>query len=296
MIVIINPPLVSLRGDILGSGIPYIPVSMAYLAAYIRSKGHTIQVIDGFGSSPKKKSFSQTHLFQGLSVEEIVAEIPEHLTAIFLYAGNVISHTILLQIIRTIRKKYDEPIILFENTQAVTAYSLVRVANDFLDAGATIVLSGEAEARIDSLLKALKGELSLHEVDGATFRDAGKTITVPKKIFFDALDDLPFPAWDLLPMKNYWALGYSHGPLSSKTYLPILTSRGCPYGCKYCVVPETNSRRWRFRTAKNVVDEFEHNMKLFGVQEFHWEDLNPTIRKDRMIEISKEILNRKLNI
>ena len=39
--------------------------------------------------------------------------------------------------------------------------------------------------------------------------------------FVEELDNLSFPAWEDFPLENYWALGYSHGPLSEKKYLPI---------------------------------------------------------------------------
>jgi radical SAM superfamily enzyme YgiQ (UPF0313 family) len=107
-------------------------------------------------------------------------------------------------------------------------------------------------------------------------------------------DILPFPAWDLFNLENYWKLKYAHAPLSTKKYLPLLTSRGCPYPCTFCVVPETNKQKWRPRSAKNVVDEMEHFNNIYGVSEFHLEDLNPTIQKQRMVEISKEIIKRKL--
>ena len=70
----------------------------------------------------------------------------------------------------------------------------------------------------------------------------------------DNLDDLSFPAWEEFPIKNYWSLGYAHGPLSSEKYLPLLTSRGCPYPCNFCVVPKTNMRKWRSRSPINIIE------------------------------------------
>ena len=48
-----------------------------------------------------------------------------------------------------------------------------------------------------------------------------------------------------------------------KKYLSLLTSRGCPYPCKFCVVPETNNRRWRSKSSLQ---------KNYDVKEFHLED------------------------
>ena len=69
----------------------------------------------------------------------------------------------------------------------------------------------------------------------------GKNFENSEIDFNEQLDIFKFPAWEFFHLKNYWELGYSHGPLSSDKYLPILTSRGCPYPCNFCVVPFTNS-------------------------------------------------------
>jgi radical SAM superfamily enzyme YgiQ (UPF0313 family) len=62
------------------------------------------------------------------------------------------------------------------------------------------------------------------------------------------------------------------------------------------VVPATNNQKWRSRSAKNVVDEIEYFGKTLGVYEFHLEDLDPTISDDRVREICREIIKRKLKV
>ena len=99
------------------------------------------------------------------------------------------------------------------------------------------------------------------------------------------LDSLPIPDWEQIPLKNYWSLKYAHGPFTSRKYISILTSRGCPYPCKFCVVPETNNRRWRHKSTKKVVDEIEYYLKKYDVKEFHFEDLNPTVNDKRTKEL-----------
>jgi len=117
-----------------------------------------------------------------------------------------------------------------------------------------------------------------------------------KRDLIEDLDSLPFPDWSQIPIKNYWKLKYAHGPFASKKYISLLTSRGCPYPCKFCVVPETNNRRWRFKSPKKVVDEIEHYIKQYNVKEFHLEDLNPTVNENRTVELCNEIIARNLNI
>ena len=73
-----------------------------------------------------------------------------------------------------------------------------------------------------------------------------------------------------------------------------MTSRGCPYPCKFCIEPELNNRKWRFRSAKNIVDEIEYFKNKYSIDEFHIEDLNPTINDNRTREICYEILKRNI--
>ena len=123
-----------------------------------------------------------------------------------------------------------------------------------------------------------------------------KKFTNDKIDFVEDLDLLDFPSWEDFPLKNYWELGYSHGPLSNKKYLPMLTSRGCPYPCNFCVVPKTNERKWRSRTPKNVLKEIKFWQEKLGIKEFHFEDLNPTVNDKRTKELCNLIIKEKVII
>ena len=294
-IVLINHNIVNQKGDFFGTGIPYLPLSLAYVAGALRAKGHNVAVVDAFGENPFKVRSEGKFNVQGLTPSEIIEKIPKNIEAIFIYAGQAVAHIIILQIIEEIKRTFSIPIIMLENTQAVTAYSLLKTYKEFLQKGADYVIVGEAEERSCLLLEQLSN--SQITVDGLVYKNKeGKLVQNQKTFFNKELDNLPFPAWDLFPVSNYWKLGYAHGPLSTEKYMPLLTSRGCPYGCEFCVTPLTSGRRWRGRSAKNVVDEIEHWQKTYGVTEFHIEDLNPTVNKERMKELAHEILTHKLDI
>lgn len=271
-----------------------MPISLAYLAAYLRTKGHTVQVIDAFGENPHKITIHGNYYRQGLTIPEIIEKI-QTTDHFFTYAGQVVSHNSHLDIIRAIREKHPQiPITIVENTQSVNAYSIATMAQEFFDAGATHLSTGEAEIRAEELLAGKP----LKNIDGLVYKKNSKIIHQKKTRYLtnQQLDELPFPAWDLFPIKNYWKLGYAHGPLTNKKYLSILTSRGCGLLCKFCVVPETNEGKWRSRSPANVVDELEHWVKKYNVHEFHFQDLNATTYKVRMQQIADEILRRNLHI
>jgi len=296
-ITLINPNIVTQADDVFGSGIPYMPITLAYVAAYLRKSGYTVKVIDAFGENPTKVRRKNDKYIQGLDIHEIIERINKNTQLICVYAGLVVAHSITLEIINAIKQTFKTPIVVIENTQSVVAYSLKNVFTDFFKAGADYIILGEPELRIKKLLEALSKEKNkITMIDGLIFKSGKKIIINKKKNYIKNLDSLPFPAWELFPIENYWKLGYSHAPLSSKKYLPLLTSRGCTYNCSFCIVPETNERKWRCRSPENIVDEIVYWLKKFGVKEFHIEDLNPTISNTRMIEISKLIIKRKIKI
>ena len=293
-ITLINPNIITQKGDFFGTGIPFMPITLAYTAAYLRENNHELTVIDAFGEDPKKITRQNDFFVQGLSQEEIIARIPQDTEALVLYASLVITHNANLKIIKTIKEKFNVPLIILENIHSVVGYSLLKVHKDFLKLGIDYIILGDPEERCQKIINSIKNKKT-PDLDGIIFKSKGKTIIKPVKNHPKNLDKIPFPAWDLFPIKNYWALCYSHAPIK-ESYLPLLTSRGCPYNCEFCITPQLLGSLWRSRSAKNVVDEIEHYITEFNVNEFHIEDLNPTVSKQRIVEICQEILKRKLKI
>ena len=78
----------------------------------------------------------------------------------------------------------------------------------------------------------------------------------------------------------------------------IFTGRGCPNYCTFCSWPETlMGRKYRVRSIKNVVDEFEYiTQELPQVKEIFIEDDSFTIDKKRLTEFCDELMKRDINI
>ena len=76
----------------------------------------------------------------------------------------------------------------------------------------------------------------------------------------------------------------------------MLTSRGCPYPCDFCVVPETNDRRWRGNSPEQVVEELITLRDRFDVHDFQVEDLNATVQHQRWEKICELLIERQANI
>lgn len=296
-ILLISPASLFDPKDPFTTGVVYMPIGLAYAAAVLEKIPNVeIDVLDLFGESPNEAMRMEEYIRLGLSDDEIqkrVDSFQPHL--VIFYANQLINHNSLIESIKTTRSANKElKIGVAENTQAVTAYLLNPVAHEFFDAGVDVIISGEIENTLPEIIRLLKNQKALHEwnLDGVSTTSKVK----PKLTRITELDQLPIPAWHYFPLNNYWKLGYAHGPFETETYLPLLTSRGCPFPCNFCVVPSTNNRKWRFRSAQSVVDEIEYLSGSYAVKEFHLEDLNPTIQDSRMREIAEEILNRNLKV
>jgi anaerobic magnesium-protoporphyrin IX monomethyl ester cyclase len=291
---LISPRIAVQKGDFLGSGVPYWPVEMAVLASFLKQRNHNIRVIDLFGSSPQTLEESGDHFLQGRSLwlHSEFKKLDSDLIIIF--ALSYMSHQEILRILSYIQKVRPQTrIAVLENSQAVTAYDVSMKADEFFSAGATFVFCGEVYWNWDEIVGFIDKPESACRPGNVLWSGERKPSQVNRQ--YSKVPSYPIPAWELFPLTNYWKLPYSHGP-KWKKYLPMLTARGCPYPCDFCVVPQTNNVRWRGRPAGDVVDEMINLKERFGVDYFQVEDLNPTVQSTRWEEIAHLLLNKKAGI
>ena len=291
---LISPRLAIQKGDFLGSGVPYWPLELATLAAFLQQRGDEVSVIDLFGISPARLSERSDHYLQGASIREFMGSPAVSEAQVFvLYAISFMSSAELLNIAGQLRARRPEAVItVLENAQAVTGFSLPHMAERFFVRGVDALLCGEIYGNWDDIAACLKKE-------GAT---VPCNVLVPKsapdhtlKRLSDSLAAYPVPAWSMFSLQGYWSLPYAHGPKTGK-YLPVLTSRGCPYPCDFCVIPETNARKWRSRDPDEVVSEITALRDRYGVHHFQIEDLNPTVKSDRWDEICRLLIERQAGV
>jgi anaerobic magnesium-protoporphyrin IX monomethyl ester cyclase len=103
-------------------------------------------------------------------------------------------------------------------------------------------------------------------------------------------DRLAFPAWDLMPMKNY-----RHPLFPGDQVATMISSRGCPYQCVFCDKSVCGSR-FRPRSPENVLKEIEELRHNLGVNSIIFYDDLFTLDSGRVIEICKQIIDRKLKV
>lgn len=119
------------------------------------------------------------------------------------------------------------------------------------ESGYSIICYGEGERTIVDLIKAFEGELSLEEVQGISFLQDGMEVITPPRKPVENLDELPFPARDLLDMGKYLTVWKE---MMGVAATQIVSSRGCPFSCRFCS-KDVFGRRARFISPARVVEE-----------------------------------------
>ena len=149
---------------------------------------------------------------------------------------------------------------------------------------------GEPDQPVVELLRGTPA----NEIAGLVWQDGPEWRRNPERKFEKNLDALPFPRWDLMPIDRYTIP--KSAAAGTLRFLPMLTSRGCPFGCNYCPYPVGQGLPWRNRSASNVVDELEHLVRDLGVQYVIFRDPLFSANKKRVAAICEEIVARGVKV
>jgi len=126
---------------------------------------------------------------------------------------------------------------------------------EYLSKGADYVLIGEGEYTLGELMDRLSGRTNtpLETIMGLAHIKDGKPVANPRRPDIQAVDELPFPAWDLVDVERYRQIWLDrHGYYS----MNMVTTRGCPFHCNWCAKPIWG-QRYNARSPENVVAEMK---------------------------------------
>lgn len=151
------------------------------------------------------------------------------------------------------------------------------------------VFIGEGEVTVREAVPLLHDREKLKAVKGLAFFDErGEKIFTEERPFNKNLDDVPFPAWHMLPIEEYFKR-------NRERLFYIYGSRGCPFNCVFCQKKITG-RGFRTRSVKNIVDELELIAEKYGPENILFIDELFTCQKKRVMGICEEILRRDLDL
>jgi anaerobic magnesium-protoporphyrin IX monomethyl ester cyclase len=162
----------------------------------------------------------------------------------------------------------------------------------YLDNGADFIIKGEGEITLLELVNSLEKNQAFNKVDGLIYRQDAATIITSARKVLQNVDELPFPAWDLVDMKSYQAIWKQSG---TEFTLNIATTRGCPYKCNWCAKP-IYGNRYNAHSPEYIVEEIAFLKEKYNVSRFWMCDDIFGLKPNWVQEFNRELKNRKLAI
>ncbi len=157
------------------------------------------------------------------------------------------------------------------------------------------IIQGEYEQAAIKLIEALIKNEGFEHLKGLLYiSHDGDIVDNGRAEPIENLDGLPWPERLAVPI-------YKYNDLFAGMLYPSLqvhASRGCPFGCIYCVWPQVlyGGKKYRVRAPEKVVDEVEVLAKEYGFRSIYFDDDTFNIGKERILKLCKEMVKRNLNM
>jgi anaerobic magnesium-protoporphyrin IX monomethyl ester cyclase len=264
-IALINPPFMegSFHHPLL------LPLGLAYLAAVAEKDGHEVKVVDcpasGYDQTKLKSELSSFNP----SIVGVTGTTPT-------IKSSILSAKTAKEILPNAKVLVGGAHATFMDKQLLSEVPEIDV-----------VVRGEGELTLLEIANNIS-DLKLEDIDGITFRKNGQITKNKTRPFTQNLDQMPHPAFHLFPLDKYRIYG--------KTFLPVMSSRGCPFQCAFCVTSQSFGAQFRARSATNVVDEIEWLKNTHGADGITFYDDILTLNKERILSICDQMVERKIGL
>ena len=279
-VLLLNPPPLTSRGfmkDICCGENSYVdavfpPLSLAYVAGTLRNKKINLDLIDGNALE--------------LKLTELKEILLDKKYKILIINSSHSSFKSDIEISNYIKKILPKINIIFYGVYPTACWKEV-IKEQIVD----FVVRGEPEVTVLELVKnILNKNEDYGAIGGAVYKNNKKIIRNKERTLIKNLDEIPYPARDMLPIKKY-----KH-PLFKPNSITLRTSRGCIYNCLFCGTKIINKRRWRAHSPERVVNEIKHIIESHNIKNFFLEDEQFFLDKERVKNICKKIINEKIKI
>ncbi len=258
------------------------PLGLLYLSAYLREKSQiTPSICD---ARFKEYGFDQIE-------DRIREEKPDLLGITSFSLESKEAH----EIARRGKKAFPNMLVIVGGPYATSDYGQA-----LEDPNINIAVIGEAEKSFHQLVAALKNGEDWTQIRELAYRRNGSVIKTDMREFIENLDELPYPAWDLINLEEYFnrrgtrkRTSFNQHQMKQRV-LSIFTTRGCPYRCSYC--HNLFGKKLRKRSVENVIGELKLMKNQYGAEEVEIIDDIFNLDLDRAKEIFRRIVAEKLDL
>jgi len=257
------------------------PIGLGLIAAFVREKGYTVEILD-----------AQAENISSDKVAEIVYEKNPLLAGVSAFTPKMTAASEILSFIKE-RSPHVKTIIGGHHPAALPEKTLRETKVDF-------VCNSEGFFPVVNLIEALRSDRNAKDfpINGLCYKRGDEIVINPPPLLIKDLDELPFVAWDLLPMDKYRAHNWHcFGEKSRSPYAVVFSSLGCPFNCFYCSVNAVyGGRGFRTRSPEHFVAELDILVKKYNIRHMEITDDTFTVNKKRVHKVCDLLIERGYNL
>lgn len=279
-VLLLNPALESKEGFIKEgrcqqrlSSFQYVmlPISLPSIAGLLRKVGFEVAIID---CSITKRP-----------LPEILGEIKNINPALIIINISTATYYDDIYVVKVIKSKFTDAHLSGIGCHVSSLPKIVLKESE-LDS----VILGEPEFTAQELSCRLSLKQNIADIEGFVYKDNHKIIVNEKRYFHNNLDELPFPARDLMQNERYTL------PIINEPYTLLVASRGCPYDCIFCTASQYYGKKLRLRSPQNIIEEIKEIKYKYGIRNITmWSDTF-TLDREFVIKICNLLINEMLDI
>jgi anaerobic magnesium-protoporphyrin IX monomethyl ester cyclase len=250
----------------------FFPTGLACLASFVRQFGYEIKILDAYSDN--------------LSQNDINAAIQEFIPDV-IGINSPTNHEFGIATIQACKRMNPKIVtILGGLTPTLMPREIMAHVPD-LD----YIISGEGEIPFLYLLKALGGEMRCEDIKGLVYRREGGTVIVNEGRYrIEDLDSLPAAAKDCFLTRK------STPYFKHRSYISLETSRGCCFGCNFCVVNQHFGHGIRYRSTRLVIDELRECIEKYRLNYLWFWDSTFTADPQRTHQLLDAIIQSDIHM
>jgi len=159
-----------------------------------------------------------------------------------------------------------------------------------------MVVIGEGEKTFLNIIVNKLNNKDCFNIKGIAYYNGKKVICNERQNYIENINEIPVPDYSIVDLKSYWSCKHNQMNflLANKNYMPIISSRACPFNCCYC--HNIFGKKFRPRSPENFFEEIKLLYYKYNVREFHIIDDIFNLDRKRMYDILNLIINSNMKI
>ncbi|MFC1658650.1 B12-binding domain-containing radical SAM protein [Candidatus Omnitrophota bacterium] len=260
-VLLVSPPKPKPLESPLALAAPMMPLGLGFIAAALEQKGHQVLILDDYlWRTDYVSRYRQRRRFRG-SLKEFNPDFVGFHT-------HSVSFQKTLELIELVKNNSQARIIC----GGPHAFNMPESFPSTVD----FIVLGEGEF---ATLDIVEGRVNERIVRTNRIED---------------LEELPMPAWHLFEYRKYKirpAMCYLPQPVFN-----LNTSRGCPFNCRFCSMPEVWGRKYKMFSAQKIVREIEYLIRRYKIRSVYFREDNFTVSKKRIIDFCNLLIEKNIKI